>query len=168
MTSGTIDKLSISRPKVAFQELRRTATEMDRLKVWSERWSAEGLFWTYENIIRLLNRPGSRVWYLKLSSSKYDDWAGVIFVDLLVDHADLVFIYIEPQYRSNGFGLLLLQKTLIELQTQRRLGALLLEVRVSNFTAISLYKTCGFEPVSIRRSYYSDGEDAVVYRYGFS
>lgn len=43
-----------------------------------------------------------------------------------------------------------------------------LEVRESNFPAINLYMSLGFEQCGIRRRYYPDnGEDALIMRYKF-
>jgi ribosomal-protein-alanine N-acetyltransferase len=39
-----------------------------------------------------------------------------------------------------------------------------LEVRVSNESAKKIYETYGFKDISIRKSYYADGEDAYVMR----
>jgi ribosomal-protein-alanine N-acetyltransferase len=37
-----------------------------------------------------------------------------------------------------------------------------LEVRVSNFQAINMYKKLGFETARTVRGYYADGEDAAI------
>ena len=43
--------------------------------------------------------------------------------------------------------------------------ALFLEVRASNFAAISLYTSLGFEKVGVRKNYYKlPTEDAILYK----
>ena len=39
-----------------------------------------------------------------------------------------------------------------------------LEVRPTNSSAIKLYEKLGFENISVRKKYYSDGEDAMVFK----
>jgi ribosomal protein S18 acetylase RimI-like enzyme len=43
-----------------------------------------------------------------------------------------------------------------------------LEVHSKNERAIALYQKCGFKTVRIRKSYYSDGADAIVMGFGTS
>jgi ribosomal-protein-alanine N-acetyltransferase len=46
---------------------------------------------------------------------------------------------------------------------ERRIGAMTLEVRVTNERAIEVYRRFGYAPAGIRRNYYSEeNEDALV------
>ncbi|MBF0443725.1 MAG: GNAT family N-acetyltransferase, partial [Oligoflexales bacterium] len=45
---------------------------------------------------------------------------------------------------------------------------LFLEVRPSNKSALKLYQSFGFIKVSIRKKYYSDGEDALILKREFA
>ncbi|MEM1764016.1 MAG: GNAT family N-acetyltransferase, partial [Candidatus Jordarchaeales archaeon] len=60
-----------------------------------------------------------------------------------------------------GIGRMLLERGL---QAMRKYGAeeAVLEVRVSNEPAISLYKKIGFVVVKTIKGYYHDGEDAYL------
>ena len=55
--------------------------------------------------------------------------------------------------------------TLLEVAAARQLPRVFLEVRVSNLTAIALYRRAGFSQVGLRRAYYRNAEgseDALV------
>lgn len=80
---------------------------------------------------------------------------------VLFEDAELLNIAVSPQHRKKGVGRAIIEK--IE-QKATELGAerLLLEVRVGNEAALSLYRSFGFEDLSVRKRYYEDGEDALV------
>lgn len=69
---------------------------------------------------------------------------------------------IHPDYQNRGIGRLFL-KRLLDLVKERAAGVVSLEVRVSNLSAISLYRKAGFQTVAIRKGYYSrPREDAFI------
>jgi ribosomal-protein-alanine N-acetyltransferase len=81
---------------------------------------------------------------------------------ILVDETHICTIAVHPKWQGHGLGDLLLLSLLDE---SKRLGAIrsTLEVRVSNNTAIALYRKYGFEIVSQRKRYYIDNnEDAYL------
>lgn len=89
---------------------------------------------------------------------------GFILFSHVIDEATLLNIVIHPQWRRHGFARELLLYGLREL-TRRGATRCLLEVRVSNFGAIELYSSLGFEVDGKRRDYYPahDGrEDALL------
>lgn len=54
-------------------------------------------------------------------------------------------------------------RQLMELASEKGAITMTLEVRVSNFTAQSLYRKLGFQNGAIRKNYYTDNqEDALV------
>jgi ribosomal-protein-alanine N-acetyltransferase len=66
---------------------------------------------------------------------------------------------VHPNLRGKGIGNLLLRDALTrfnEAQCER----VVLEVRVSNFEAISLYERVGFKKRHVKEHYYENGEDA--------
>lgn len=87
---------------------------------------------------------------------------GYIGLELLVDHADITGIAILSEYRKKGLASYLLN-TAIEKCREMNLDNIFLEVRTSNLPAINLYKKLGFEKISIRNNYYSNGEDALIF-----
>ena len=86
---------------------------------------------------------------------------GTVAYTVTDDFADLVHIVVRQDRRKTGVGTLLMSELVKRLdKTERR--KLFLEVRKSNDSAIRLYEKFGFKPVSERKKYYGDGEDAVV------
>ena len=86
---------------------------------------------------------------------------GVITLSVSFEDADLEGIVVKSEFRKGGVAsklFSLAQKTLKE----RGVNRLLLEVREGNIPAISFYNKQGFNKVSIRKNYYSDGENALV------
>jgi [ribosomal protein S18]-alanine N-acetyltransferase len=81
---------------------------------------------------------------------------------IIMDEAHVTNIALRKEYRSKGYGKMLL----MELQRTAMLqGAerMTLEVRASNEQAQRLYRKLGFKPSGIRPNYYSDnGEDAII------
>ena len=79
---------------------------------------------------------------------------------IIFDEAHITNVCILPEYRGAGYGYRLMQE-LIEVSKEFGADAMSLEVRVSNKTAMKLYKKCGFSVHGIRKRYYSNnGEDA--------
>jgi ribosomal-protein-alanine N-acetyltransferase len=81
---------------------------------------------------------------------------------LVEDELHIGNIAVDPTHRRRGIGRALLSYCLTR-AVERGIVRATLEVRSSNLAAIELYEEGGFEPVAIRRCYYSDnGEDAIV------
>lgn len=78
---------------------------------------------------------------------------GFAFFSLVLDEAELLQIAVAPAYRGKGFGHRLLQQG-SELLLQQQIQKMLLEVRESNQTAISLYRSEGFVDDGLRKNYY--------------
>ena len=80
---------------------------------------------------------------------------------LLFEDAELANIAVSPTHRGQGVGKLLMEKMHDYAKT---FGAerMLLEVRVSNQSAIGLYEKYGYEKYGLRENYYADGEDAYL------
>jgi ribosomal-protein-alanine N-acetyltransferase len=68
-------------------------------------------------------------------------------------------VAIKKEYQGKGYGKLLMQK-LFELFPDYNKAYL--DVKVTNDVAIGLYLKFGFNILSTRKSYYTNGEDALV------
>ena len=79
----------------------------------------------------------------------------------ILDEADINNIAVKKEYRGMGFGKMLMN-ALIEDAKAQNIRAMTLEVRVSNQSAISLYKKLGFKEAGTRKKYYPDNEDALI------
>jgi len=66
---------------------------------------------------------------------------------------------VAREHQRKGFGSLLLSNVLLEFPDAR---FIYLEVRISNNAAIELYTKFGFKKLYRRKSYYRNGEDALI------
>ena len=86
---------------------------------------------------------------------------GFITFSVCCDTADLQDLFVKPDFRKKGVAKALVSA--FENDTRERgVKKLFLEVRESNAPAIALYLSGGFEQISVRKKYYSDGENALV------
>ena len=85
------------------------------------------------------------------------------FIDYWVtfDSATIDQIAVKKSERNQGFAKILLEKSINDLKELGELSFFTLEVRASNEPAINLYKSFGFQKVTIKEKYYDDGEDAI-------
>ncbi len=83
----------------------------------------------------------------------------------LYPSGDITNVAVIPNEQGKGYGTELV-KELIKVAKINDIEKLFLEVRVSNIKAIKLYEKCGFEKISVRKKYYKDGEDALIYAFG--
>ena len=83
----------------------------------------------------------------------------------IYDEVHILNIAVHPDFRKIGLGEMLIRDCLAS-SLEPGLKLVLLEVRVSNSSAIKLYEKIGFKTLSVRKKYYSDtGEDAYVMMY---
>ncbi|MBP5467517.1 MAG: ribosomal protein S18-alanine N-acetyltransferase [Clostridia bacterium] len=87
---------------------------------------------------------------------------GFITYSVNIDTADLQDLFVVQNQRKKGVGGALIA-AFIKDALIRGVKKLFLEVRESNTPAVNLYKKAGFTFLSVRKKYYSDGEDAKVY-----
>ena len=95
---------------------------------------------------------------------------GYLIALLAIDTADILNIGIDPDFKRQGYGTALLNHLIEELR-KRKIGEILLEVRVENKPAIQFYKKQGFKEISVRKNYYtknsknqSQREDGIIMR----
>jgi len=108
----------------------------------------------FESIVRIDNRFD----YV----CRIDDSA-VAYISTLVyeNTMDILSLYVHENYRRKNLAKALLDYT-IEKHISKNALVITLEVRISNFGAISFYETMGFKKISRRDKYYKDFEDAWV------
>jgi [ribosomal protein S18]-alanine N-acetyltransferase len=81
---------------------------------------------------------------------------------LMIDEAHVTTIAVDPAYRGEGLGELLLV-SLIDYAIDLGAVEMTLECRVSNHSAQALYRKYTFRNTGVRKRYYSDdGEDALI------
>ena len=80
----------------------------------------------------------------------------------VLDQGELANLAVGEDQRGRGIGSSLLDRAVTHAMSQG-VESLFLEVRVSNESALGLYKSRGFAQISIRRGYYQNPpEDALV------
>jgi [ribosomal protein S18]-alanine N-acetyltransferase len=113
--------------------------------------------WKPEYFLNEMNNPCARL----VVAERAGQVIGYFCCWLVADEVHILDVAVHPDHRRCGVGRVLLQDILVE-ACQNGASSASLEVRVSNQPAIALYRTLGFEPVTIRRRYYENGEDAFL------
>lgn len=90
-----------------------------------------------------------------------DALAGYLCTWLVGRELSILNVATAPAMRRRGVARILLEHVLAR-NLEIGLDCALLEVRISNQAAISLYRSFGFRRIACRRNYYRDGEDALV------
>lgn len=87
---------------------------------------------------------------------------GFALLQVAADELELLDMAVHPDWRRQGVGRQLIS-ALVEFARSRALHAIFLEVRQSNLAAEKLYRSAGFDALSVRRDYYAaPREDAIV------
>lgn len=69
-------------------------------------------------------------------------------------------IAVDADFRGKGLGRMLLEQA-IKIAREHDMAKITLEVNISNYPAIELYKKNGFAYISVKENYYHDGADAL-------
>lgn len=85
-----------------------------------------------------------------------DEIVGFIIADIFEDRAEIIDVAVDVMYRNKKIGDKLI-KYVVDLSKENGCESITLEVKVTNKPALKLYKNNGFEIVSIRKKYYSNG-----------
>ena len=87
---------------------------------------------------------------------------GFVIIRRMGDEGELLQIAVDKAARRHGVADVLMESALFY-ASMNFLKSVFLEVRVSNFAAIELYKKHGFVSVRTRKDYYDDpAEDAMI------
>ena len=114
--------------------------------------------WSEQSLIDSVTREDT----MFLVCEEEQNIVGYIGMYLSFDEGDITNVAVAPAYRKRGYGEAIVSKA-IELAKEKQLEMILLEVRVSNAPAISLYKKMGFEEIGIRKNFYEHPvEDAMI------
>ena len=119
--------------------------------------------WSENSIASELNNRLS-LWLVAVED---DLVVGYVGSQTVLGETDMMNIATHPDYRKQGIGTALINELITELKN-RNSHSLMLEVRVSNDPAISVYQKMGFTEVGRRRNYYRNPrEDALILRKEF-
>ena len=96
--------------------------------------------------------------YTKVYAYKIDNkYVSFIVGQILYENAEIIDIYVTPDYRRQGIAKELMN-TIIDNEQVKNIT---LEVNINNKNAILLYNSLGFKEATIRKGYYN-GEDALL------
>ncbi len=114
--------------------------------------------WSEESLRELLGSDRAAV----LGVFEEGELLGYSVLEWVLDEGSLTNIAVAPQMRRRGYASKLMEET-VSLAKEKNMSFIFLEVRVSNESAVSLYKKYGFEEVGVRKNYYSaPTEDALL------
>ena len=130
------------------------AAAIEREVFPADPWSEAG-FWS-----ELAGVPQTRTYLVAEDGTGIVGYAGLAAV---AHEGDLQTLAVRADHQGRGLGGRLLDALLAEAR-RRDCSQVLLEVAAENSGAQVLYAGRGFERISVRRSYYGPGHDAVVMR----
>lgn len=114
--------------------------------------------WTQDQWAAELSKPYSHV--LVITDDATDtEIAGYIVFWVLGDEVQVQNVAVDLPFRGLGFGARLVREA-VRAGLKSEAKRVVLEVRRSNAPAIALYQSLGMSIVTVRRSFYSNGEDA--------
>lgn len=114
---------------------------------------------TYFDVGAELARSYAKLWVIGAEGADLD---GALLSWEVADEVHLLDVLVAPAARRRGLGRALLSALLARAR-ERAARVVLLEVRRDNLPAQRLYESAGFTPTGERRSYYADGEDALLF-----
>lgn len=96
--------------------------------------------------------------YTKVYAYKIDNkYVSFIVAQILYENAEVIDIYVTPEYRRKGIAKKLMNIVINNEQVKN----ITLEVNINNKNAILLYNSLGFKEATKRKGYYN-GEDALL------
>ena len=118
--------------------------------------------WSAQSLADELAKQNAVMFAALKSDGMVSGWAGL---EHIFGEGSVTNVAVLPQERRHGAGEALTRALLTE-SIKLSLDWLMLEVRISNVTAISLYQKLGFKPVGIRPNFYDfPREDAMLMRH---
>ncbi|MEG1781299.1 MAG: ribosomal protein S18-alanine N-acetyltransferase [Clostridium sp.] len=122
--------------------------------------------WSMELLEACLENSLDRIWVLDIEpetgSESESEIAAYCNFRVIAGEGELMRIAVRPELRGRGYARNLME-TLVADARDSRTTAVTLEVRASNLSAVSLYKSYGFQIEAVRRDYYTHPvEDALI------
>lgn len=126
-----------------------------------EEWTASAEFWSLESCQRTMRASPK---FFSAAAKAEGQSIGWYLAIVNGDDCELLFIYSHLNARGQGVGKALLTDLVKRVKSSGAISAIVLEVRQSNTKAIGLYEKAGFSKILVRPRYYSNGENAFVYK----
>ncbi|MFX0162505.1 MAG: ribosomal protein S18-alanine N-acetyltransferase [Candidatus Hodarchaeota archaeon] len=115
---------------------------------------------SFLSLLYYLNRA---TFFIAVDNKNEDEVYGYIVANVSLKKrlGHILSFAVKPSSQRKGVGTALLKK-LETILKRLNMQEIILEVRLSNVGAISLYEREGFKRKAISKNYYEDGEDALV------
>jgi ribosomal-protein-alanine N-acetyltransferase len=136
------------------------AADIDRVAQIEEEVFTEP--WSKESFLVEVNTPN----HIYLVAEESGNILGYCGMWEVAGEGQITNVCVAPEHRGKRVATQMLEE-LLNRAAKKKVGAITLEVRVSNEPAIRLYENLGFEVAGIRRDFYSHpNEDAkIMWRY---
>lgn len=144
----------------------RRMKESDIDNVYSIETSVHITPWS-RDILRDCVLVGYDCRVLEMNQGNSTILAGYIISRMSQNDCHILNFCIAKPLQSKGLGRKLLQTVLYSLSKFTHIECVLLEVRTSNYPAIHLYESLGFEQIEVKKDYYKDAthvEDAMLFK----
>lgn len=117
--------------------------------------------WSEESVISLSSCP----YAVARVACDGENVVGYYSFYYTLDEGDVNNVAVVADRRREGIGRKLMDDMISQACT-RGVKKLFLEVREDNYAARRLYEACGFENYSVRKKYYDNTTDAILYKRG--
>lgn len=118
--------------------------------------------WTYEQLEHSL-RLENVLCYVAKNDDKV---LGFVLIEETPYDFDILEIVVDQELRGRGIGTMLMKRVLDYAKLTHKEKATL-EVASDNNSAISFYEKFGFSQISVRKNYYKNGNDALIFQKTF-
>lgn len=121
-----------------------------------------GGFWSLDGYRREIDSPNSTLLIITIPDNNETKVIGLGCFWVILEEAHITLLAVYPDFQGQGLGKLLLF-SLLEDAVKRKLERATLEVKETNYIALSLYEKFGFKIAGKRKNYYKNtGEDALI------
>ena len=116
-------------------------------------------FWSVDVFKSELLNPNSKY----VVAKKENEIIGFAGIWKAVDDIHITNIVVKKSSRNKGIGSIILEQLIEFSKLEKNINSITLEVNVKNIPAQKLYEKFGFENVGIRKRYYNNIDDAIIY-----
>ena len=132
--------------------------DADKIAALNEKFFSDG--WN-ENV--LISSFESGRFYVLGAFNEKEELIAYVGYSVAGCSADIEDVFVIPEARGEKIASVLMENALCDLK-KKGVTEIFLEVREKNFIARNLYGKFGFNIVSLRKKYYRDGENALIYK----
>ncbi len=116
-------------------------------------------FWNVSTLKSELLNPNSKYIVAKFNNTI----VGFAGIWKSVDDVHITNIVVNKNFRKQNIGSLMLSKLIELAKLEPNISSITLEVNSNNISAIRLYEKFGFKTVGLRKKYYNNIDDAIIY-----